>query len=47
MCSKGDAHAHAIRALAFAADGRLLLTGGDDKAVKLWDTTSWECVKSL
>lgn len=47
LCSRDDAHAGAIRALAFSADGRLLLTAGDDKHTRLWDTASWQCARTL
>ena len=39
--------------MAFSRDGRLLLTAGDDKRVKLWATgsgggaTAWACAKTL
>ncbi|GBF99623.1 tRNA (guanine-N(7)-)-methyltransferase non-catalytic subunit [Raphidocelis subcapitata] len=46
LCSNTD-HQRPIRALAFSADGGLLLTAGDDKQVKLWATASWTCVKTL
>jgi tRNA (guanine-N(7)-)-methyltransferase subunit TRM82 len=46
LCSNAD-HQRPIRALAFSADGALLLTAGDDKQVKLWDTASWACIKTL
>ena len=31
---------HQIRAVAFSADGKTLYTGGDDHAIRLWDTTT-------
>jgi WD40 repeat protein len=33
--------------LAFSKDGTLLLTAGDDKQVKLWDTATWQCIRTL
>jgi serine/threonine protein kinase len=30
-------HSGVVRCLAFSADGKRLLTGGDDKAIRLWD----------
>jgi WD40 repeat protein/serine/threonine protein kinase len=33
-----DAHAGPIHALAFSRDGKMLATGGDDRAVRLWQT---------
>ena len=46
VCSNTD-HQRPIRVLTFSADGARLLTAGDDKQVKLWDTATWACVKTL
>jgi WD40 repeat protein/serine/threonine protein kinase/DNA-directed RNA polymerase subunit RPC12/RpoP len=35
-----DAHAKSVTATAVSGDGKLMLTGGDDRAVKLWDAQS-------
>ncbi|KAI9184262.1 tRNA (guanine-N(7)-)-methyltransferase non-catalytic subunit trm82 [Blastocladiella emersonii ATCC 22665] len=37
------AHAHAqpIRAACFSADGRYLVTTGEDKLIKVWDAAAW------
>ena len=34
------AHAKAVTALAFAPDGRTLVSGGDDAAIRLWEISS-------
>ncbi len=36
-----------MRALAFAADGRVLLSGGDDGSVRLWDVASGRLLHEL
>jgi WD40 repeat protein len=46
VCSNED-HQRPIRVLAFSTDGMRLLTAGDDKQVKLWDTATWACTKTL
>jgi tRNA (guanine-N(7)-)-methyltransferase subunit TRM82 len=36
-----------IRALEFSPDGKHLLSGGDDKAVRIWSTEDWTCLAAL
>lgn len=40
-------HAHYVRALALSPDGQLLVSGGEDKAVLLWDVTTQRLVRRL
>jgi WD40 repeat protein len=40
---KAGAHAKAVTALAFAPDGRTLVSGGGDDAIRLWEISSKEC----
>jgi eukaryotic-like serine/threonine-protein kinase len=35
-----NGHSDAVRALSISADGRLILTGGDDRMLRLWDLAS-------
>jgi hypothetical protein len=35
-------HTAGVRALAFSHDGKVLASGGPDRAIYLWDTTTWE-----
>ncbi|XP_064995628.1 uncharacterized protein LOC135580759 isoform X6 [Musa acuminata AAA Group] len=40
-------HSDAIRAITFGANGRLFVSAGDDKLVKIWATSSWHCLCSV
>jgi WD40 repeat protein len=40
-------HAGTIRALTFAPDGKLLVSGGDDKVLCMWDTSTGLLVRKL
>nr|XP_043621182.1 tRNA (guanine-N(7)-)-methyltransferase non-catalytic subunit wdr4 [Erigeron canadensis] len=37
-------HKESIRAIRYGAKGKLFVSAGDDKAVKIWDTDSWRCL---
>ena len=40
-------HTGHVHALATTLDGQKLLSGSGDHTVKIWDTTSWECERTL
>ncbi|MBU0640899.1 MAG: serine/threonine protein kinase [Planctomycetes bacterium] len=40
-------HDRTMRAVAYAPDGRLFASAGDDAVVKLWDTSTFECAAIL
>lgn len=40
-------HREAIRAIAFHPSGSLFASAGDDKLVKVWDSATWTCRKTL
>ena len=45
--SRSLQHHHApVRAIAFDSTGRLFLSAGDDKLVKVWSTGSWELLQT-
>lgn len=40
-------HAGVVRSLSFSPDGALLATAGDDAAVRLWSSGTWQAVRVL
>ncbi|KAI5084515.1 hypothetical protein GOP47_0000684 [Adiantum capillus-veneris] len=40
-------HEEAIRTITFSGEGKLFVSAGDDKHVKLWDTETWQCTKTV
>ncbi|KAK3001420.1 hypothetical protein RJ639_020709 [Escallonia herrerae] len=40
-------HKDSIRAIRFGANGKLFVSAGDDKLVKIWSTDSWRCLYSV
>lgn len=40
-------HSDSIRAIRYGASGKLLVSAGDDKLVKIWSTDSWLCIGSV
>ncbi|ESW34444.1 hypothetical protein PHAVU_001G153300 [Phaseolus vulgaris] len=40
-------HTDNIRAIRFGAKGKLFVSAGDDKTVKVWSTESWSCITSV
>lgn len=42
--SCGPSHKDSIRAIRYGANGKLFVSAGDDKLVKIWSTESWRCI---
>ncbi|KAF7818339.1 tRNA (guanine-N(7)-)-methyltransferase non-catalytic subunit wdr4 [Senna tora] len=42
--SGGPFHKDSIRAIRFGARGKLFVSAGDDKSVKIWSAESWRCI---
>ncbi|CAI8614217.1 unnamed protein product [Vicia faba] len=40
-------HKDNIRAIRFGAKGKLFVSAGDDKTLKIWSTQSWQCVSTV
>ncbi|VVA13931.1 PREDICTED: tRNA [Prunus dulcis] len=45
--SDGSLHKDSIRAIRYGANGKLSVSAGDDKLVKIWSTKSWRCISSV
>ncbi|KAK2417585.1 Transducin/WD40 repeat superfamily protein [Trifolium repens] len=45
----GDQHFHKdnIRAIRFGAKGKLFVSAGDDKTLKIWSVKSWHCISTV
>lgn len=44
---EGGGHKDSIRAIRYSRSGRLFVSAGDDKLLKVWDTQNWRCVYSV
>ncbi|TQD99290.1 hypothetical protein C1H46_015079 [Malus baccata] len=40
-------HKDSIRTIRYGADGKLFVSAGDDKTVKIWSTESWRCITTV
>ena len=40
-------HSNWVRSAKFSPDGRLIVSGGDDKTIRLWDTHSRQSVQTF
>lgn len=45
--SVGSLHKDSIRVVRYGANGKLLVSAGDDKLVKVWSTESWHCITTV
>ncbi|KAF3436276.1 hypothetical protein FNV43_RR23368 [Rhamnella rubrinervis] len=45
--SGGSLHKDSIRAIRYGANGKLFVSAGDDKLVKIWSTESWRCISTV
>ncbi|XP_031253063.1 tRNA (guanine-N(7)-)-methyltransferase non-catalytic subunit wdr4-like [Pistacia vera] len=45
--SGGPSHKDSIRAIRYGANGKLFVSAGDDKIVKIWSAESWKCISSV
>ena len=41
MSEKKDAHSSYITSVAFSPDGTKIVSGSDDKTIKVWDMVKW------
>jgi WD40 repeat protein len=44
---KNEAHDGFIKSIAFTHCGNFLISCGDDKIIKAWDTNSWSCCRQV
>ena len=40
-------HSDVVRSVAYSPDGRQLLSGSDDKTVRVWDVATGQCTATL
>ncbi|KAA8550843.1 hypothetical protein F0562_002527 [Nyssa sinensis] len=45
--SGGRPHNDSIRAICYGAKGKLFVSAGDDKLVKIWNTDPWSCIYTV
>lgn len=45
--STSPSHKDSIRAIRYGGTGKLFLSAGDDKVVKIWSTESWHCISTV
>ena len=41
LSEKTNAHSHRILSVAFSPDGTKIVSGSDDKTIKVWDMVNW------
>ena len=41
LSEKTNAHSHRILSVAFSPDGTKIVSGSDDKTIKVWDIVNW------
>jgi WD40 repeat protein len=47
MYQDASEHTSGIHAIAFSTDGATLVSGSDDRTIRVWTVGSWECVHCL
>lgn len=45
--SGGRSHKDSIRAIRYGANGKLFVSAGDDKLLKIWSAESWHCIATV
>ena len=46
VAKKTNAHSDTIRSVAFSPDGTKIVSGSDDKTIKVWDSGAPQALKS-
>ena len=41
LSEKTNAHSDCVRSVAFSPDGTKIVSGSDDKTIKVWDMVNW------
>nr|GEV45807.1 tRNA (guanine-N(7)-)-methyltransferase non-catalytic subunit wdr4 [Tanacetum cinerariifolium] len=44
---KDEVHKESIRAIRYGANGKVFVSAGDDKVVRIWDTDTWRCLYTV
>ena len=42
-----DGHSYGVNSVTVSSDSKYIISGSDDKSIKVWDMTSGACIQTL